>query len=95
MERSTFIEEQIIAMLREQEAGIATVETCRRHGVSSAAFYAWNAKYGGLDVSQACRPKVLEDENAHPKKLLADRLPLAGFQRDPGYDRLPRHPAET
>lgn len=59
MKRSRFSEEQIIAILREQEAGIATAEICRRHGVSSATFYAWKAKYGGLDVSQARRLKAL------------------------------------
>ena len=48
MKRSRFSEEQIIAILREQEAGVATAEACRKHGVSTATFYAWKAKYGGF-----------------------------------------------
>ena len=53
MKRSRFKEEQIIAILREQEAGSPTADVCRKHGVSSAAFYKWKAKFGGLDVSDA------------------------------------------
>ena len=68
MKRSRFTEEQIIGILREQEAGVATAEVCRRHGVSSATFYKWKAKYGGLDVSEARRLKALEDENAKLKR---------------------------
>jgi putative transposase len=74
MKRSRFSEEQIIAILREQEAGAATVEVCRKHGVSSATFYKWKAKFGGLDVSEARRLKALEDENAKLKKLLAEAM---------------------
>jgi putative transposase len=74
MKRSRFSEEQIIAILREQEAGIATAEVCRKHGVSTATFYAWKAKYGGLDVSQARKLKALEEENARLKKLLAEAV---------------------
>ena len=72
MKRSRFTEEQIIGILREQEAGVATAEVCRRHGVSSATFYKWKAKFGGLDVSEARRLKALEDENARLKRMLAD-----------------------
>lgn len=82
MKRSRFSEEQIIAILREQEGGIATAEICRRHGVSSATFYAWKAKYGGLEVSQARRLKVLEDENARLKKLLAEAMLDVAVLRD-------------
>jgi len=64
MKRSRFTEEQIIATLREQEAGSKTANVCRKHGVSSATFYKWKATYGGMDVSQARKLKVLEDENA-------------------------------
>jgi putative transposase len=72
MRGSRFKEEQIIAILREQEAGAATAEVCRKHGISSATFYKWKAKYGGLDVSDARRLKALEDENARLKKIVAD-----------------------
>jgi putative transposase len=74
MKRSRFSEEQIIAILREQEAGAATAEVCRRHGISGATFYKWKAKYGGLDVSEARRLKALEDENGKLKKLLAEAM---------------------
>ena len=55
------MEEQIIAVLREQEAGVPTAEVCRKHGVSSATFYKWKAKFGGLDVSDTQRLRSLED----------------------------------
>ena len=62
MRPSGFNEEQIIAILREQETGAATVDVCRKHGVSRATFYKWKAKYGGLKVSDARRLKALDDE---------------------------------
>ena len=74
MKRSRFTEEQIIGILREQEAGVATAEVCRRHGVSSATFYKWKAKFGGMDMSEARRLKALEDENAKLKRMLADAM---------------------
>jgi putative transposase len=74
MKRSRFTEEQIIAVLREQEAGTKTADVCRRHGISEATFYAWKAKFDGLDLSEARRLKALEDENAKLKKLLADAM---------------------
>jgi putative transposase len=60
--------------LREHEAGAATPELCRRHGISDATFYKWKAKYGGMEVSDAKRLKGLEDENRRLKKLLAEAM---------------------
>ncbi len=74
MKRSRFSDEQIIAVLKEQEAGMATADVCRRHGVSSATFYKWKAKYGGLEVSEAPRLRSLEEENARLERLLADAM---------------------
>lgn len=74
MKRSKFTEEQIIGILREQEAGAKTAELCRRHGISSATFYAWKAKFGGMEVSEAKRLKALEEENARLKRLLAESM---------------------
>jgi putative transposase len=74
MKGSRFSEEQIIGILREQEAGAKTQEVCRRHGISDATFYKWKAKYGGLDVSEARRLKSLEDENRRLKELLAEAM---------------------
>jgi putative transposase len=74
MKRSRFTEEQIIGILREQEAGIPVADLCRKHGLSSPTFYKWKAKYGGMDVSEARRLKALEEENAKLKRMLADSM---------------------
>ena len=74
MKSSRFSEEQIIGILREHEAGTPTADICRKHGISSATFYKWKAKYGGLGISDAKRLKALEDENAKLKKLLAETM---------------------
>ncbi|KJZ30051.1 transposase [Paracoccus sp. S4493] len=74
MRKSRFTEAQIIGMIKEQEAGMATAEVCRRHGLSPATFYKLKAKYGGMDVSDAQRLRALEDENSKLKRLLADAM---------------------
>lgn len=74
MRKSRFNENQIIAILKEQEAGSATAEVCRRHGISQPTFYAWKSKYGGMEVSEAKRLKALEEENRKLKKLLAEQV---------------------
>jgi putative transposase len=72
MKGKRFSEEQIIAVLKEAEAGAKTKELCRRHGISEPTFYNWKAKYAGMTVSEARRLKELEAENSRLKRLLAD-----------------------
>jgi len=74
MRQSRFTEEQIIAILAEQELGMKTAEACRKHGISPNTFYKWKAGYGGLDVSEARKLKSLATENARLKRLLADAM---------------------
>ena len=74
MKRSRFSEEQVIGILKEQEAGLRRRDVCRRHGISSATFYKWKAKFGGLEVSDARRLRALEEENVRLKRLLADAM---------------------
>jgi putative transposase len=74
MKRKRFSEEQIIGILREADAGAVVLDLCRKHGMSSATFYAWKSKYGGLELSEAKRLRALEDENAKLKRLLADAM---------------------
>jgi putative transposase len=69
-----FTEEQIVGILREQEAGADTSEVCRRHGINRATFYRWKERYGGLEVSDVRELRALQDENARLKKLLADTM---------------------
>lgn len=74
MKRSRFSEEQIIGILKEHEAGVTVADLCRKHGMSSASFYAWKSKFGGMEVSDAKKLKSLEAENAKLKRLLADAM---------------------
>jgi putative transposase len=74
MKRIRFTEEQIIAVLREHDAGAKTADLARKHGVSEATLYNWKAKYGGMDVSDAKRLRSLEEENRKLKKLLAESM---------------------
>ncbi len=74
MKRSRFSEEQIIGILKEHEAGVSVADLCRKHGVSDASIYKWEAKFGGMEVSEAKRLKTLEDENTRLKRLLADAM---------------------
>jgi putative transposase len=74
MRRSRFSEAQIIGMLKEQEAGLATADVCRKYGLSPATFYKLKAKFGGLEVSDARRLRQLEDENLKLKRLPAEAM---------------------
>ena len=74
MKRSRFTEAQLIAILKEGEAGAKTADLARKHGVTEHTIYRWKAKYGGLEVSEAKRLKALEEENRRLKKLLAEQL---------------------
>ena len=82
MKRSRFSDEQIIGMIKEQEAGTPTADVCRKHGISTASFYKYKAKFGGMDVSDARKLKALEDENAKLKKLLAEQMLDNAMLRD-------------
>ena len=69
MKKSRFTDSQIMAVLKQAEAGTPVLDLCREHGISNATFYKWRAKFGGMDVSLMARMKELEDENRRLKKL--------------------------
>jgi putative transposase len=72
MKQSRFTDSQILAILKQAEGGAPVPELCREHGISSATFYKWRAKYGGMDASLMTRLKELEDENRRLKKMYAE-----------------------
>jgi len=82
MKKSRFTDSQIIAVLKEVEAGLPVPELCRSHGISSATFYKWRAKFGGMDVSMMTRMKELEEENRRLKKLYVDAQLSADLLRE-------------
>jgi putative transposase len=71
MKKSRFSDEQIIGILKEQQAGLPVTEICRRHGISDATFYTWRSRFGGMEVSDARRLKALDEENRKLKKTKA------------------------
>jgi putative transposase len=72
MKKSRYTDSQIIAILKQNESGTSVADLCREHGMSSATFYKWRAKYGGMDASLMKRMKELEDENRRLKKMYAE-----------------------
>ena len=81
MKKGRFTEEQIVAVLKEVEAGMPAREVCRKHGISDATFYHWRNKYGGMAVGDVKRLKSLEDENAQLKKIVGQMaLDIEGFK---------------
>ena len=72
MKKSRFTDSQILAILKQAEAGISVPDLCREHGMSSATFYKWRARYGGMDASLMARMKELEEENRRLKKMYAE-----------------------
>ena len=74
MRQGRFSEEQIIGILKQNEAGAPVTQLCRDHGIGESTFYKWKSKYGGLEVSEAKRLRALEEENSKLKRLLADAM---------------------
>ena len=93
MKKSRYTDSQILAILKQNEAGTSVADLCREHGMSDAIFYKWRSKYGGMDVSDAKRLKQLEDENRRLKKLLADQMLEAALAAIPILQETPGLPA--
>ena len=88
MKKSRFSEEQIIGILKEQQAGLPVAEICRRHGISDATFYTWRSRFSGLEVLEARRLKALNEENRKLKKLLAEAMRDVATLREPLEENL-------
>lgn len=82
MKKSRFSDSQILSILKQVEAGSPVPELCREHGISSATFYKWRARYGGMDASLMTRMKELEEENRRLKKMYADERLKAEIVRE-------------
>lgn len=82
MRKSRYTDSQILAMLKQNEAGVAVSDLCREHGMSSAQFYKWRAKFGGMDASMMKRLKELEDENRRLKKMYAEERLKAELRQE-------------
>ncbi len=82
MKKSKFSDSQILSILKQNESGISVPDLCREHSISSASFYKWRAKFGGMDVSLMKRMKELETENARLKKMYAEEKLKAEIARE-------------
>lgn len=82
MKKSRFTDSQIIAILNQAEAGTSVPELCREHGMSSASFYKWRSKYGGMDASLMTKLKELEDENRRLKKMYAEERLVSEVRKE-------------
>ena len=82
MKKSRFTDHQILAILKQAESGVPVPDLCREHGMSSASFYKWRAKFGGMDASLMKRMKELEDENRRLKKMYAEEKLKAEIRQE-------------
>ncbi len=82
MKKSRFSDSQILAVLKQAESGVPVPELCREHGISSATFYKWRSKFGGMDASLMARPRELEDENRRLKKMYAEERIKAEIRKE-------------
>jgi putative transposase len=82
MRKSKYSDSQIMAMIKQNEAGVSVPDLCREHGMSSAQFYKWRAKFGGMDASMMKRLKELEDENKRLKKMYAEECIKADIRQE-------------